>query len=87
MLNYAFLSRTVTILNVQSSGGIPDKEIKQAEDKFAESLHLAQMGMFNIQEADVEQISQLMQFAEALLEYHKQCSEILQVSLELETIL
>eukprot|EP00092_Neocalanus_flemingeri_P085154 GFUD01107109.1.p1 GENE.GFUD01107109.1~~GFUD01107109.1.p1 ORF type:complete len:206 (-),score=66.79 GFUD01107109.1:317-910(-) len=29
-------------------------------------------------EADVEQISQLMQFAEALLEYHKQCSEILQ---------
>ena len=64
---------------MQSSGGIPDKEIKQAEDKFAESLHLAQMGMFNIQEADVEQISQLMQFAEALLEYHKQCSEILQV--------
>ena len=26
------------------------------------------------------QISQLMQFAEALLEYHKQCSEILQVT-------
>ena len=23
---------------------VPDKEIKQAEDKFAESLHLAQMG-------------------------------------------
>ena len=35
--------------------------------------------MFNILEADIEQISQLMQFAEALLEYHKQCSEILQV--------
>jgi len=62
----------------QSGGGVPDKEIKQAEDKFAESLHLAQMGMHNIMEADVEQISQLMQFAEALLEYHKQCSEILQ---------
>jgi len=57
---------------------VPDKEVKQAEDKFAESLHLAQMGMFNIMENDVEQISQLMQFAEALLEYHKQCSEILQ---------
>ena len=28
----------------QSGGGVPDKEIKQAEDKFAESLHLAQMG-------------------------------------------
>jgi len=62
----------------QSGGGVPDKEIKQAEDKFSESLHLAQMGMHNIMEADVEQISQLMQFAEALLEYHKQCSEILQ---------
>ena len=61
--------------------GVTDKELKQAEDKFAESLHLAQMGMFNILEADIEQISQLMQFAEALLEYHKQCSEILQVSL------
>ena len=34
--------------------------------------------MFNILEADIEQISQLMQFAEALLEYHRQCSEILQ---------
>ena len=36
--------------------------------------------MFNILESDIEQISQLMQFAEALLEYHRQCSEILQVS-------
>ena len=35
--------------------------------------------MFNILEADIEQISQLMQFAEAMLEYHRQCSEILQV--------
>ena len=34
--------------------------------------------MFNILESDIEQISQLMQFAEALLEYHRQCSEILQ---------
>jgi len=58
--------------------GVTDKELKQAEDKFAESLHLAQMGMFNILEADIEQISQLMQFAEAMLEYHRQCSEILQ---------
>jgi len=58
--------------------GVTDKELKQAEDKFAESLHLAQMGMFNILESDIEQISQLMQFAEALLEYHRQCSEILQ---------
>ena len=34
--------------------------------------------MFNILESDIEQISQLMQFAEAMLEYHRQCSEILQ---------
>ena len=47
--------------------GVTDKELKQAEDKFAESLHLAQMGMFNILEADIEQISQLMQFTEALI--------------------
>ena len=40
---------------------------------------LVYSGMFNIMEADVEQISQLMQFAEALLEYHKQCTEKLQV--------
>ena len=29
-------------------------------------------------ESDIEQISQLMQFAEALLDYHRQCSQILQ---------
>ncbi|XP_045482546.1 endophilin-A isoform X4 [Harmonia axyridis] len=54
-----------------------DEEIKTAEDKFAESLHLAQMGMFNLLENDVEQISQLATFAEGLLDYHSQCTEIL----------
>eukprot|EP00088_Acartia_fossae_P001851 TRINITY_DN10723_c0_g1_i3.p1 TRINITY_DN10723_c0_g1~~TRINITY_DN10723_c0_g1_i3.p1 ORF type:complete len:569 (+),score=161.34 TRINITY_DN10723_c0_g1_i3:145-1851(+) len=63
---------------VQGGGAVPDKEIKMAEDKFAESLHLAQMGMYNIMENDVEQISQLVQFADALLEYHKQCADVLQ---------
>ncbi|XP_060536945.1 endophilin-A isoform X5 [Cylas formicarius] len=56
---------------------ITEEEIKAAEDKFAESLHLAQMGMFNLLENDVEQISQLATFAEGLLEYHNQCTEIL----------
>ena len=39
-------------------------------------------GMYNIMEADIEQISQLMQFAEAMLEYHKQCSEVTKVFIE-----
>lgn len=32
---------------------ISDEEIRGAEEKFAESLHLAQMGMFNLLENDV----------------------------------
>jgi hypothetical protein len=32
---------------------VSDDEIKLAEDKFAESLHLAQMGMHNLLENDV----------------------------------
>lgn len=56
---------------------ITDDEIRQAEDKFAESLHLAQVGMFNLLENDVEQVSQLATFAEGLLDYHQQCTEIL----------
>ncbi|XP_047995885.1 endophilin-A isoform X7 [Leguminivora glycinivorella] len=57
---------------------IPDDEIRQAEDKFAESLTLAQIGMFNLLDNDVEQVAQLTFFAEGLLEYHQQCTEILQ---------
>jgi len=62
----------------QGGSSLGEQEIKQAEDKFGESLHLAQMGMHNIMENDVEQISQMTQFAEALLQYHKQCTDILQ---------
>ncbi|XP_075979314.1 SH3 domain containing GRB2 like, endophilin-A isoform X3 [Anticarsia gemmatalis] len=54
-----------------------DDEIRQAEDKFAESLQLAQIGMFNLLDNDVEQVAQLTYFAEGLLEYHQQCTEIL----------
>ncbi|XP_075217545.1 SH3 domain containing GRB2 like, endophilin-A isoform X4 [Lycorma delicatula] len=59
-----------------------DDEIRQAEEKFAESLHLAQMGMFNLLENDIEQISQLATFAEGLLEYHQQCTEIMKTVVE-----
>ncbi len=59
--------------------GEPDEVIKQAEDKFAESMHLAQVGMHNLLDGSgIEHISQLTQFAEALLEYHKNCTTILQ---------
>ncbi|XP_055378201.1 endophilin-A isoform X2 [Condylostylus longicornis] len=54
-----------------------DDEIRSAEEKFAESLQLAQMGMFNLLENDVEQISQLVTFCEAMHDYHSQCAEIL----------
>lgn len=68
----------------QTKGGssVTDDEIRQAEEKFAESLHLAQMGMHNILENDVEQIAQLAFFAEGLLEYHRQCTDILKVLTE-----
>ncbi|XP_029659964.1 endophilin-A isoform X7 [Formica exsecta] len=56
---------------------VSDDEIRQAEEKFAESLHLAQMGMFNLLENDIEQVAQLATFSEALLEYHQQCTEVL----------
>ncbi|CAG9116826.1 unnamed protein product [Plutella xylostella] len=55
-----------------------DDEIRQAEEKFAESLQLAQIGMFNLLDNDVEQVAQMSFFAEGLLEYHQQCTEILQ---------
>ncbi|XP_046678017.1 endophilin-A isoform X9 [Homalodisca vitripennis] len=66
----------------RSQGGVVDDEIRQAEEKFAESLHLAQMGMFNLLENDVEQISQMTSFAEALYEYHQQCTEIMRTVVE-----
>jgi len=65
-----------------TGSSVTDEEIRQAEEKFAESLHLAQMGMNNILDNDVEQISQLAFFAEGLLEYHNQCTDILKVLTE-----
>ena len=61
---------------------VSDDEIRQAEEKFAESLHLAQLGMFNLLENDVEQVAQLATFSEALLDYHQQCTEVLRTLTE-----
>lgn len=38
---------------LRAGSHVSDDEIRQAEEKFAESLHLAQMGMFNLLENDV----------------------------------
>ncbi|XP_035221614.1 endophilin-A-like isoform X9 [Stegodyphus dumicola] len=59
-----------------------EEEIKLAEDKFEESFNLASMGMFNLLENDVEQISQLATLAESLYDYHNQCAAILQSATE-----
>ncbi|XP_007524350.2 endophilin-A3 isoform X2 [Erinaceus europaeus] len=60
------------------AGKVPDDEIKQAVEKFEESKELAERSMFNFLENDVEQVSQLAVFVEAVLDYHRQSSEILQ---------
>lgn len=66
----------------QAKGATNNEEIKMAEEKFAESLHHAQTGMWNLLENDVEQISQLVTFAEGLLDFHRQSTEILQTVVE-----
>jgi endophilin-A len=57
---------------------ITDEEIKLAEDKFEESFNLASMGMHNLLQNDIEQVSQIAALSEALYEYHSQCANILE---------
>ncbi|XP_054160775.1 endophilin-A-like isoform X6 [Oppia nitens] len=57
---------------------ITEDEIKLAEDKFEESFNLASMGMHNLLQNDVEQVSQIAALSEALYEYHSQCANILE---------
>jgi endophilin-A len=55
-----------------------DEEVRSSEEKFAESLNLAQLGMHNLLDSSgPEHISQLTHFSEALLEYHRNCVEVL----------
>lgn len=44
------------VVHFLTGSHITDDDIKMAEDKFAESLHLAQLGMFNLLENDVSDL-------------------------------
>ncbi|XP_031560758.1 endophilin-A3-like [Actinia tenebrosa] len=57
---------------------LPIEELRIAEEKFEESKDLCLSSMMNLLENDVEQISQLSALAEAVLDYHNQCSSIMQ---------
>lgn len=77
-LDYDCKKRKKEKVTVKAGSTVTDDEIKLAEDKFAESLHLAQMGMHNLLENDVEAIAQLAMFAENLVDFHRQCTEIME---------
>nr|XP_027197765.1 endophilin-A-like isoform X5 [Dermatophagoides pteronyssinus] len=55
-----------------------EDEIRMAEEKLEESYNLASMGMHNILQNEIEQLSQICVLAEALYEYHSQCANILE---------
>ena len=50
------------ILNLSLGSSITDEELKLAMDKFAESMHLAQVGMHNLLDNDVSLLPRLHPF-------------------------
>ncbi|XP_057300757.1 endophilin-A3-like [Hydractinia symbiolongicarpus] len=52
-------------------------ELQMAEEKFEESKDLCYNSMMNFIDSDTEHIGQLHVFAEAIRDYHRQCSEIM----------
>ncbi|XP_033120590.1 endophilin-A3-like isoform X2 [Anneissia japonica] len=61
-----------------NGSNLPEDEVRVAEEKFEESLRLAEDGMKNIIESDVEQVRQLQALVEAQLDYHRQAMEIME---------
>ncbi|KAH9516939.1 Endophilin-A2, variant 2 [Dermatophagoides farinae] len=55
-----------------------EDEIRMAEEKLEESYNLASMGMHNLLQNEIEQLSQICVLSEALYEYHSQCANILE---------
>lgn len=61
-----------------NGANIMDEEMKIAEEKFEESFNAASQGMHNLLQNDVEQISQLVAFVEALRDFYKSCGTVLE---------
>ncbi len=57
---------------------ITDADVKIAEQKMEESKQMSENGMLNLIENDVEQVSQLAALVDALLNYHKTSTDILE---------
>eukprot|EP00117_Sycon_ciliatum_P043049 scpid74100/ scgid31225/ Endophilin-A3; Endophilin-3; SH3 domain-containing GRB2-like protein 3; SH3p13 len=57
---------------------VTDVEINLAEEKFEESKELAETGMMNLLEGDVEQIGQISALIEAMSEMHRESASLLQ---------
>lgn len=61
-----------------AGSGIADEELKMAEEKFEETKAITETAMYNLLENDVEQITQLQAFVEAITNYHRESTTILE---------
>lgn len=61
----------------EGGGTITDDEIRAAEAKFEESKALAEGTMYHLLDNEVEQVSQLCGLVDAMLDYHKNCADII----------